>query len=119
MGILTGKYNDGVPEDSRLGQSKDSLSTGRKKAYGDDDWKKQIAHVKNLKVNVVFPLAGILLTKYSLSQTDLVVIRQLWLWLGSSRTLTFPVLSQVLPEWNKSITVSSHLRSCLSSQMRL
>ena len=53
MGILTGKYNDGVPEDSRIGQSQDPFSTGRKKAYGDDAWKKQIAHVKNLKVGIV------------------------------------------------------------------
>ena len=49
-GILTGKYNDGIPEDSRLATSKDGWSTSMSKRIGDDSWKKDIEKIRKLKV---------------------------------------------------------------------
>ena len=50
MGLLTGKYNDGIPDDSRLNQSKDNFSTSMKAKFGNDDWKKEMQQVRDLKV---------------------------------------------------------------------
>ncbi|EHK96211.1 putative Voltage-gated potassium channel subunit beta-1 [Glarea lozoyensis 74030] len=49
LGILTGKYNDGVPKDSRLGASTDKFVEGFNKNVGDEKWQKEIEIVKNLK----------------------------------------------------------------------
>lgn len=49
IGILTGKYNDGIPSDSRLGSSKDNFTQMMNKRVGDDSWKKDIATVAKLK----------------------------------------------------------------------
>jgi aryl-alcohol dehydrogenase-like predicted oxidoreductase len=49
MGILTGKYNDGIPEDSRFGASKDKFVEMMRKRFGGDDWMKEIEQVKKLK----------------------------------------------------------------------
>lgn len=49
MGILTGKYNDGMPEDSRLGLNTEGFVRGFNKSVGNDAWKKQIQTVKDLK----------------------------------------------------------------------
>jgi len=49
IGILTGKYNEGIPEDSRLGTSNDNFVEGMKKRFGDEDWKKDIEIVARLK----------------------------------------------------------------------
>ena len=51
QGILTGKYNENVPEDSRLGVSQDNFSKGMREKYGNEDWQKQIAQVTSLKVS--------------------------------------------------------------------
>lgn len=40
IGILTGKYNDGIPEDSRLSTSKDAVVEAMNKRVGDESWKK-------------------------------------------------------------------------------
>jgi aryl-alcohol dehydrogenase-like predicted oxidoreductase len=48
-GILTGKYNDGIPEDSRLGTSKDKFVQGMSKRIGDESWQKDIGTVAQLK----------------------------------------------------------------------
>lgn len=48
MGVLTGKYNDGIPDDSRFATSKDPFSTGRAKAWGDEQWTRDIAMTKKL-----------------------------------------------------------------------
>jgi aryl-alcohol dehydrogenase-like predicted oxidoreductase len=48
-GILIGKYNDGIPEDSRYANAQDAFSKARAETYGDDSWKKDIATVRNLK----------------------------------------------------------------------
>ncbi len=50
IGILTGKYNDGVPEDSRLATSKDDYTATVKKKVGDRDWQLVIEKVKSLQV---------------------------------------------------------------------
>ena len=50
MGILTGKYNEGIPEDSRLATAKDAYSTMMAKKFGDENWRKDIEQVKKLKV---------------------------------------------------------------------
>lgn len=49
IGILTGKYNDGIPGDSRLGASNDQFISMMKEKFGNDDWKKDIEQVKKLK----------------------------------------------------------------------
>jgi len=49
IGILTGKYNDGIPEDSRLAQSSDNFTKMMNKRFGDENWKKEIEQVKALK----------------------------------------------------------------------
>lgn len=49
IGILTGKYNDGIPKDSRLGTSDDAFVKGMNKRFGDENWKKDIEVVKKLK----------------------------------------------------------------------
>lgn len=49
IGILTGKYNDGIPKDSRLGSSQDDFVQMMNKRVGGDSWKKDIELVKKLK----------------------------------------------------------------------
>jgi aryl-alcohol dehydrogenase-like predicted oxidoreductase len=51
IGILTGKYNDGIPEDSRLATSNDAFVKSMNKKFGDDVWRKQIEQVRALKVS--------------------------------------------------------------------
>ena len=53
IGILTGKYNEGVPGDSRLATSKDNYVKMMNEKFGDDSWKKDIEKVKALKVSLV------------------------------------------------------------------
>lgn len=48
-GILTGKYNDGVPEDSRYANATDAFSTSKAKSYGDEGWSKDIESTRKLK----------------------------------------------------------------------
>lgn len=50
MGLLTGKYNDGIPEDSRLAKSKDSYTVNYLKRVGGDDWNDNLEKVQLLKV---------------------------------------------------------------------
>jgi len=49
MGILTGKYNDGVPEDSRIGTSDDPWIKHVKQHLGDSEYQDKLAKVRNLK----------------------------------------------------------------------
>ncbi|KAF3916619.1 hypothetical protein ABW20_dc0103910 [Dactylellina cionopaga] len=49
MGILTGKYNDGVPEGSRIGSSDDSYIQYVKHALGAGEWVEKLNKVKKLK----------------------------------------------------------------------
>ncbi|KAF4631955.1 hypothetical protein G7Y89_g6171 [Cudoniella acicularis] len=49
IGILTGKYNDGIPKDSRLGSSEDDFVKYMNKKVGDETWKKDIETVRKLK----------------------------------------------------------------------
>jgi len=48
-GILTGKYNDGIPDDSRIANSSDNFIKSQKEKYGDETWQKEIAQVRKLK----------------------------------------------------------------------
>ena len=50
IGILTGKYNDGIPSDSRLATSDDNFVKMMNEKFGDESWKKELEKVKNLKV---------------------------------------------------------------------
>jgi len=49
VGILTGKYNDGIPEDSRLANSKDNYTASLTSQYGNDSWKGELVQVRKLK----------------------------------------------------------------------
>ena len=49
IGILTGKYNEGIPKDSRLGTSDDKYVQSMNKRVGDESWKKDIQVVAKLK----------------------------------------------------------------------
>jgi len=49
IGILTGKYNEGIPKDSRLGSSDDPFVKMMNKKFGDDTWKKELDIVAKLK----------------------------------------------------------------------
>ena len=64
QGILTGKYNEEIPEDSRLEASQDQFSKNMKERYGDEDWVKQIKQVKALKVSLNFPGVLVLLGEW-------------------------------------------------------
>lgn len=48
FGFLTGKYNSGIPSDSRLGTSQDDFAARMKSKAGDDSWKADIAAVEKL-----------------------------------------------------------------------
>jgi len=49
-GVLTGKYNDGIPQDSRFANKEsDPFIKAMNERYGDDSWKKELAIVKKLK----------------------------------------------------------------------
>jgi aryl-alcohol dehydrogenase-like predicted oxidoreductase len=49
IGILTGKYNDGIPKDSRLGSGYTDFVKGMTKRFGDESWKKDIVTVSKLE----------------------------------------------------------------------
>lgn len=49
QGILSGKYNDGIPDDSRIAKAADGFTASQRKSYGDEKWQKTIAQVKLLK----------------------------------------------------------------------
>lgn len=48
-GILTGKYNDKIPEDSRYAQSGDPFLEMMRKRFGGDEWQKEAKQVASLK----------------------------------------------------------------------
>ena len=48
QGILSGKYNDGIPDDSRIANSKDAFTSGQKASYGNEKWQKEIATIRKL-----------------------------------------------------------------------
>ena len=48
-GILTGKYNDHIPDDSRYANSKDNFTKAMADRYGDEKWQADIAAVRKLK----------------------------------------------------------------------
>lgn len=48
-GILTGKYNDGIPSDSRFAQSSDNFAKSMNARFETDDWRAEAAKVAALK----------------------------------------------------------------------
>lgn len=48
-GILTGKYNEGIPDDSRYASATDAFSSGKAKSYGDELWQKDIEQTRKLQ----------------------------------------------------------------------
>ena len=48
-GILTGKYNDGIPEDSRIATATDNFTKSQKQNYGNAAWQKDIEQTRKLK----------------------------------------------------------------------
>ena len=62
LGILTGKYNDSIPSDSRLGSSDHPFVQRMNGRFGDEGWKAEIEIVKKLA-----PVA----TKLGVSQATL------------------------------------------------
>ncbi|KIV82162.1 hypothetical protein PV11_04290 [Exophiala sideris] len=49
QGILTGRYNDGIPPDSRIAIAKEGYTTSQRDSYGDEQWQKTLTQVKSLK----------------------------------------------------------------------
>jgi len=49
LGILSGKYNEEIPSDSRLATSDDKFIKSMNQKFGGDDWKKEIDVVRKLK----------------------------------------------------------------------
>lgn len=49
QGILTGKYNDGIPDDSRFAQTSDKWLVGKKKDFEDGKWEADLEKVRKLK----------------------------------------------------------------------
>ena len=48
-GILTGKYNDGIPEDSRFAKSNDNFAKAMSERFGTEDWAQEAKKVAALK----------------------------------------------------------------------
>ena len=48
-GVLTGKYKDGIPEDSRIAKATEGFTTSQRESYGNEQWQKTLAHVRLLK----------------------------------------------------------------------
>lgn len=49
IGILTGKYDAGIPADSRLGASSDPFVAGMNQRFGDEGWKRDLEIVGRLR----------------------------------------------------------------------
>jgi len=84
IGILTGKYNDGIPKDSRLGSSDDAFVQGMNKRIGDESWKKDIEVVAKLK-----PVAD----KLEISQATLAMA-----WVLSNKNVSSAITGASRPE---------------------
>lgn len=84
IGILTGKYNDGIPKDSRLGASTDKFVIGMNKRVGDESWKKDIEIVAKLK-----PVAD----KLEISQANLALA-----WVLSNKRVSSAITGASRPE---------------------
>lgn len=84
IGILTGKYNDGVPKDSRLGTSEDPVVKRMNEKFGDADWRKEIEKVALLK-----PIAD----KLNISQATLAMA-----WVLSNKKVSSAITGASRPE---------------------
>jgi len=84
IGILTGKYNDGIPKDSRLGSSDDPFVKSMNKRFGDETWKKDLEVVAKLK-----PVAE----KLGISQATLAMA-----WVLKNKKVTSAITGASRPE---------------------
>ena len=84
IGILTGKYNDGIPKDSRLGVSSDNVVKRMNKRVGDESWKKDIETVAKLK-----PIAD----KLEISQATLAMA-----WVLNNKNVSSAITGASRPE---------------------
>lgn len=48
-GILTGKYDNGIPEDSRIATATEGFTTTQRESYGNEQWQRNLAQVGKLK----------------------------------------------------------------------
>ncbi|TVY80502.1 putative voltage-gated potassium channel subunit beta [Lachnellula suecica] len=85
QGFLTGKYNDGIPDDSRLGaKSDDKFIKMMRERFGDDSWKKDVENVRKLK-----PIAD----KLEISQANLA-----YAWVLSNKNVSSAITGASRPE---------------------
>lgn len=84
IGILTGKYNEGIPKDSRLGSSDDPFVKMMNKRFGDDNWKQDIEKVVKLK-----PIAD----KLNISQATLAMA-----WVLKNKNVSSAITGASRPE---------------------
>lgn len=49
QGILSGKYNNVIPDESRLGKSDDPWAQGMREKFGSDDWIAEVKQIKSLE----------------------------------------------------------------------
>jgi len=84
IGILTGKYNDGIPKDSRLGSSEDPFVKRMNERFGDADWRKDIEKVALLK-----PIAD----KLEISQANLAMA-----WVLKNKNVSSAITGASRPE---------------------
>jgi len=49
MGVLTGKYNDGIPDDSRMATSDNGSAKSMKEKYGGEEWQGTVKKLRKLK----------------------------------------------------------------------
>ena len=85
QGFLTGKYNEGIPSDSRLGSgSNDKFIQMMNKKVGDESWKKDIENVSKLK-----PIAD----KLEISQATLA-----YAWVLSNKNVSSAITGASKPE---------------------
>lgn len=83
VGILTGKYNDGIPKDSRLGGDT-AFAKAMSKRFGEENWKKDLEKVINLK-----PIAD----KLEISQTTLAMA-----WVLKNKNVSSAITGASRPE---------------------
>lgn len=84
QGFLTGKYNDGIPGDSRLSTSNDKFIKMMNERVGDESWKKEIEIVRKLK-----PIAD----KLEISQANLA-----YAWVLSNKNVSSAITGASRPE---------------------
>ena len=84
MGILTGKYNDGIPKDSRISTTNEAWIKSMGERFGDEAWMKELDVVAKLK-----PVAE----KLGVSQANLA-----YAWVLSNKNVSSAITGASRPE---------------------